>query len=102
MSRWRRQQRKRALRRHLADRAALFAEIRAAVVEYCRRRLKEPIGNPAAIESHYANWLEGWFPKPIFDVKARLNGKSITVDVTVRRPPPGLAAALIEAGGKWV
>lgn len=104
MSRWRRQQRKRALRRRLVDRAQLFAAIAAQVEAYVERRLREPVGAPKQVEGHFTDWLGGWFPKPKFDVKARIGptGKTLIVDVTARNPSPALAAALLEAGGKWV
>lgn len=66
MSRWRRQQRKRALRRRLADREQLFSQISAGIADYVNRRLKEPVGVPSLYAGYATAWLERLAPRPNF------------------------------------
>lgn len=104
MSRWRRQQRKRAIRRRLAERDTLFRKLSERVTEYVNHRLKHPTGKPSDCAAFTEALLERIAPRPTFEVKARMgeSGRNVMVDVTVRDPSPALAAALLEAGGKWV
>lgn len=113
MSRWRRQQRKRAGRAllRLRWRAAIVAEAIRRSNEHCREQLRAWISLPRLSEQGsdmcseaIRKALEGYAPSTTFDVKVREGAtpRSLLVDVTVRDPSPGLAAKLLAAGGRWV
>lgn len=107
MSRWRRQQRKRArlARSDWALDQSIDQQLRA-IRESLLSSLTAPLSAPRDVSKHVDRFLAQMCPLPrtktTVTSKLHEGERRLSVDIYVENPSPPLAAALLAAGGRWV
>jgi transposase-like protein len=105
LSRWRRQQRKRARGARLAERVRrIIDEAVAAVSENLRLQVgRPPLPTNDAIRSAIQSAIDAQEKEDWIVTSEMGDGdRSLKVNVTVKNPSPETARLLLASGGRWV
>lgn len=115
MSRWRRQQRKRARRLFVTQRLSAVLDAQWEVLlESAREKLRNhlanfyiPLPGPSPlcremIREAVAAAIGAPLEETSVKAELRPGGRYLDVNVTVSNPSPATAAAILAAGGRWV